>query len=700
MAASKANEELLARARRQFEAAAEDEKELRKKFISDLKFASPDGDEQWDPQLKQQREFAGRPAMSFPRCHIFVQQVANEARQKKPQIKFAPRLDADKDTAEIYEGLARYIQYTSDAQVSYETAVEYSAGGSFGYYRFLTGYCEDESDDLELKIVPVLDPLTIYGILIPACFHRKPMYAFVIEDIPKDEYKRRYPDSEVASITWADAERKYEGWVGSETVRIAEYWYVEEKRVKGKRRPVRKVTFCKTNGFEILPGEDGESSETEWPGSTIPIIPVLGKQMIQEGKPKLFSVVSPQKAAQQLINYSKSRIAETLSTSPISPFMVAEGQIEGYEGEWKTLNTQLRPYLTYKLADSQGRPVPPPQRQTFEPPIQALSAFVMQEVDDMKATTGIFDASLGNQSNETSGQAILRRQQQANMATMHFMDNLERSFRQAGDVIAELIPIIYDAEREIQILGEDQAPKIVLINKEHQDNAGRTRHYQMTKGKFEPIVTMGRAYGSKRSESFDTIAQVVQTSPNMFPMVADIMFRNSDMAGADELAERFHKMLPPNLQNDHDNPLPPQAQAAVAQAHGQMQAMQGELQKLQFEKAAKVVEQQGKVQQIQLQHQSDVELEKLKLENSLTVAEVNTKAQNVSERLAFVEDMMKQFHNQAHDVAMQAHQQQHDAAMGQQQAQNQAALSDQQAQQQQAAQAQSQAVSQADGSAE
>jgi hypothetical protein len=385
-------DEFLARARKRFAAAVEDEKHLREKFISDLKFASPDGDDQWDPQVKMQREQAGRPAMSFPRCHTFVQQVSNEARQNKPQIKFAPRGDADKDTAEIYEGLARHIQYTSDAQIAYETAIEYSAGGSFGYYRFLTEYCDDDSDDQELKVVPVLDPLTVYGILVPACFNRKPKYAFVVEEIPKEEYKLQYPDSEMASLSWSHAEKEGEGWVGSDTVRIAEYWYVEEKKVEGKRRPKCIVKFCKTNGIEVL-----KDSETEWAGSSIPIIPVLGKQMIIEGKARLFSVVRPQKAAQQLINYSKSRIAETLSTSPISPYMVVEGQIEGYEGEWKTLNTVQRPFLTYKSVDVAGRPAPPPQRQVYEPPIQALSAFVMQEIDDMKATTGIFDASLGNQ---------------------------------------------------------------------------------------------------------------------------------------------------------------------------------------------------------------------------------------------------------------------------------------------------------------
>jgi hypothetical protein len=694
-------EDFLATARKRFSAAAEEEKDLRASFVSDLKFASPDGDEQWDPTIKAQRVAAQRPAMSFPRCHTFVQQVSNEARQKKPQIKFAPRLDQDKDTAEILEGLARYIQYDSQAQVAYETAIEYSAGGSFGYYRFLTDYVDDDSDDLELKVVPVLDPMAVYGILVPACFNRKPMYGFVVEDMPKEEFKLQYPKSQMTSLGWDDAQKQAGDWVADNTVRIAEYWYVvtgsenvdpedDEAKPKRSKRPKHTVKFCKINGIEVL-----EGSETDWPGSSIPIIPVLGKQMIMEGKPKLFSVVRPQKAAQQLINYSKSRIAETLSTSPISPFMVPVGAIpSGKENQWMTLNTTQRPFLEYNVVDVTGKPIPPPQRQTFEPPIQSLSAFVAQEVDDMKATTGIFDASLGNNANETSGRAILARKDQANLTTMHYIDNLARSFKQGGDIIAEIVPKIYDTERQIEILGEDEKQKVVTINAEHQDETGKTKHYKVAGAKMSYVVTMGQAFDSKRSESFDTMQQVLQSAPDLIHIIGDIFFQQSDLAGADEIAERLHKMLPPQLQ-DQNEQTPEQAQAMAAQAHQQMQLMGTELQKLQFERQAKVAEHQGKMQQIQLQAQADMALEDKKLQAQLAVAEINTKAQRLDERLAFVEEFAQQMHQQAHEAALSAQEHQQSLAQGAQQAQHQSALADQGAVNQSAQSAQDAAQSQA-----
>ena len=672
--------DFMATARKRFAAAAEDERKLRVKFVQDLKLASPDGDDQWDPQIKLQREMAGRPAMAFPRCHTFVQQVSNEARQNKPQVKFAPRRDADKDTAEVYEGLARFIQYESNAQIAYETAIEYSAGGSFGYYRFLTEYAEDDGDELDLKIIPVMDPLTVYGIVVPTCFNRKPRFAFVVEEIPKEEYKALYGDSDMASLSWDAASQRAEGWVGSDSVRIAEYWWCEEEKIKGKRRPKTKVYFCKINGMEELP-----DTRTEWAGSEIPIVPVLGKQMIIEGKPRLSSVVRSQKSAQQMLNYAKSRVAETLAQSPVSPYMIAEGQDAGYEKEWATINTVPRPSVHYKVVDNAGRPIPAPTRNTFEPPIQSLSEFIAQEVDDMKATTGIYDASLGAKGNETTGRAIQARQQSSNLTTMHFLDNLERSFRQAGKIIEEMIPKIYDTEREVTILGQDEKSKVMTINAEHTDESGKSHHYKIAGNRVPLVITMGRAYDTKRLETFDFIQTLIQSVPTMVPILGDLMMKNSDMAGAEEAAERLHKMLPPQLQ-DQDTPLPPQAQAAIAQAHQQIQAMQGQLAQFTMERQAKHLEHLGKMQEIQAKAQADMDLEDKKLLTAITVAEINTKAQNVADREADRRALEAQWHDQAHEVAMQAQQQQAAQQMQQQQAATQGQQSAQDAVQGQAAQ--------------
>jgi hypothetical protein len=133
------------------------------------------------------------------------------------------------------------------------------------------------------------------------------------------------------------------------------------------------------------------------------------------------------------------------------------------------LNTKQMPVLLYNAQTVDGKPLGAPQRQVFEPPIASLSEAAAQEIDDMKATAGIYDASLGSRSNEQSGTAIQRRQQQSNVTNMHFIDNLERSFDESGTELAAVIPAFYDTAREIRILGNDETPKIVKINQQYTD---------------------------------------------------------------------------------------------------------------------------------------------------------------------------------------------------------------------------------------
>lgn len=686
--------DFMATARARFEQDVSDEEQLRREAEIDARF---EAGQQWDATLEADRKKAGRPVLTFNRMHTFIQQVANEARQNKAQIKFIPSEEGDKDTADIYEGLARHIQYSSDAQVAYETAVECAAGSSFGYFRYLTDYCDDESADQELKVVPVFDPFCIYGVLIPACLGQEPKHAFVIEYLTPDEYKQQYPDSKLASFEWAEAQKEFGEWVG-ERVRIAEYWTVEEtlktislggykKRSQRTRNVVkRKVKVCKINACEVL-----EGSETEWPGPTIPIIPVLGKLKFVDGSPQLLSVIRHQRGSQKLINLYKTRIAETLMTQPIQPYLVPKGAVSPQDKPlWENMNTQPRPYLEYEVKDHMGREIAPPTRQIFEPPIVALSAATDQEIDGMKAEAGIFDASLGHRSNEASGIALQRRQQQSSLTNLHFMDNLERAFQKAGkNVLAPVIPKVYDTPRMIRILGADEAPKVVRINQPFEEN-GRVKQYKIGGkgvGKYDVVVTMGRSFSTKRMESFDMMVQVLQGNPDLLPMIGDIFFRNSDLAGAEQLAERFKKMLPANLQDGDEND--PAQMAAMLQAkltqkdqetqqlNAYAQQVEKEREELQRKLDAKVVE-----------NTTRLEIEKLKIQAEVTIAEIGAKAQDARERAKWEGEMVRDLNVQASEAERQQQEQLHEAALAAEQRQHEGDMADRAFVQQQVTEAQ------------
>lgn len=681
--------DFLATARKRFEDCEADEKPIREQALLDLKFVVGD---QWDAAVKNERVTKGRPALTFNRCHTFVQQVSNEARQNKPQIKFVVSDGGDPDTADVMEGMARHIQYDSDAQIAYETAVEYSAGGSFGYFGFITEYCDDEGWDQDLKVRPFFDPFSVYGILIPSCFGMEPQFAFVIEEMPLGEYKRQYKTDDIDEVGWEQAAKLSQGWIGTETVRVAEYWYIEhEEKEISRTNPQTgeketrtvdkcKVKFCKINGLSVIPG-----TETDWPGYCIPIVPVLGKQIILDGKPNLFSVVRFQRDPQQLINFYKTRIAETLGTQPIQPWVVVEGQLQGHEKEWMEQNVTMRPWLTVKAIDVNGQPAPLPQRQTLEPPIQSLSVAAGQEIDDMKATAGIYDASLGNKSNEQSGLAIQRRQQQSNVTNMHFLDNLERAHKKGGLIIADVMPKTYDTKRMVRILGADEAPKIVKINGPHQDG-NKQYHYKVggdEAAKYDVIVTMGRAFSTKRMETFDMMTSVLQAQPDLMGVIGDIFFQNSDTAGNDVMAKRIKRFIQMNhpglIEDEGQDPAAQlqQIQTQLQQAHQVIQLGQQHIQQLEKEREAKVIEQQGKLQVAKLQEQTAQSKAELDAYVKIAVAEISTKAQNQQVRATLESKELQTLHTSAHEVALAAQEHAHTMQQTQAQAANQAALAEQ-----------------------
>jgi hypothetical protein len=505
--------------------------------------------------------------------------------------------------------MARAIQYRSRAPIAYETAIEYSAGCSFGHFRLLTDYCSDEGFEQEIRYAPVMDPFAVYGTIIPACLGRKPEFAHVLESISREEYKRLYPDSELTGMGFDAGSQIAEGWITDE-IRLAEYWTVEHKQrvfrrglfpdgrrkvvyidelekdpkkyegveytlgsdglPRERERAADVVKSCLTNGVEVLPG-----TETTWLGRRIPIFTVLGRQVILRGRPHLFSLIRWMRDPQQLLNIYKSGIAENVGLANRVPYIGVKGQFR--DPRWKNANAKNYPYLEYEPVSIGGQPAPPPQRQMFEAAIQALSQAAAQEIDDLKSSAGIFDASLGAQGNETSGIAIERRRQQSGLTNFHFVDNLTRAQAEAGEELGYLIPRVYDTDREVRIIGEDESEKIVRVNTPYIDQkSGEQRSFLLDAGQYDVTVVVGATTETARKEALEQTSQVIQAAPQLMAVIGDILFRNSDNPAAGETADRMKRwinlQMPGLIEDDEQKKqpqIPPQVQMQLQQS-GQM----------------------------------------------------------------------------------------------------------------------------------
>lgn len=586
------DEEILSEARTRFALCEEAEREIRDEALKDQKFLAGD---QWDAEDIRRRKAGERPFLTFNKLAPMVQSVSNQVRQNKPAIKVHPESgEARKETAEVLQGLIRHIEYASQADVAYDCAVECSAGCGFGYYRITTEFADEEGFEQEIRIERVLDPFSIY--MDPHAQRADKsdaMYAFEMDPVSREQHLREYPDSEVSNFQGGSETAP--DWITSDSVLRVKYWRVElEKRTRHQyadgstgwadepgpydettggpvqvvatRQVEQRQVRCYTiNGIEIL-------EEADWAGKWIPLIPIWGKETIVDGKRKLFSLIRFARDAQQLYNYYKTSIAETLSLASKAPWIGYEGQFK--DPRWKNANTVNYAYLEVPRETIGGQPVPLPQRNTFEAPIASLSAGAMQEADDIKSTIGIFDPSLGGEAREKSGVAIARRQAQSNVVNFHFPDNLTRAQVFGGRVLIDLVPKIYDTPRMVRIIGEDEKAKVVLVNEPHINEEGKPVSYMLDAGKYGVTVTTGPSYTTQREEAFDMLSQMAGANPKIMDLGGDLIFQNSDIPGGDQLAERWKKMLPAQLQDDQANQqqIPPQVQQQLQMLSQELQA--------------------------------------------------------------------------------------------------------------------------------
>jgi hypothetical protein len=573
---TKEKADIVAEVRDRIEESWTHDRDNRYDAASDLAFLAGD---QWPESVKREREAASRPMLTINRLPQFVRQVTNDIRQAEFSIKVAPEDDgSDPALAKIYDGLIRQIQYQSSARHVYATAAEHQASCGIGWFRICTEYPDDSAFHQEIRIKQIRNPLSVYD--DPSAVEpdrSDAMWRAVTEVWPKKAFEQKYPKAKTV-----DVERPLDGnemslfWSSDDTVRIAEYWrrvpykktiaLLEDGQtvdITGKGEgelgylPIartREVDSYKVESM-IVSGAEVLEGPFSWAGSLIPVIPVIGGEFPLDRRTYRYGVVRFARDPQQLYNFYRTATAEAIALAPKAPYLVTPKMVGPFKALWDNAHKSNTPYLPY-MPDPDA-PGNSPRREA--PP--ALPTALMQEAqiagDDMKAVTGIYDAALGRQSNETSGVAIGRRQMESDVANYHFADNLQRSLEYAGRVLIDLIPKIYDNERIIRLMGEtdDAKEEFVPINKVMMGLDGvPIMINDLSAARFDIRVKVGKSYTTKRAEAADSMLQFVQAVPNSGALAADLIAKNFDWPGADELAKRLRNTIPPEILADPDDP--------------------------------------------------------------------------------------------------------------------------------------------------
>jgi hypothetical protein len=292
-----------------------------------------------------------------------------------------------------------------------------------------------------------------------------------------------------------------------------------------------------------------------------------------------------------MIPTHNSNYTEMVALQPRAPFVGPLAAIEGLEEYWKTANTRDHSMLPYNHMAEDGTPIPPPQRS--QPPALAtayISGMDMSEKQMMMAS-GQYQSQMGENENAKSGIAINARQRQGERATYHFIDNLGIAIRFTGKILIDLIPKIYDTQRVVRIRGLDGKVSDVIIDPNAPDALQKQQNAQqeldrglaVSKVIFNPNVgtydvqaDVGPGYATRRQEAWNAFTQIASQNPKIMDIAGDLMFKVADFPMADELSQRFAKVIPPNITGDAPNP---QLEQAMHMASDKIEQLTAELAK-------------------------------------------------------------------------------------------------------------------------
>jgi hypothetical protein len=529
----------------------------------------------WDPDAWQQRNDESRPALIVNQCPQFVRQVTGDIRQMRPAIKVMPVDDmASEDmAAKELPALIRYIERRSDAAGIYFAAADQAVTAGIGHWMVTHEFASQRTMAQEIRIVPIPDGLAVVWDPDSVLLDRSDAdFVFVPWDMSARAFKKKYKGKNAAPFSASEnvdvpqlgERRSRAGRALFPQAQVHDAARGDARRQSVRRHRRRRASASaprtrrqaqRARGPQGLsPGRVGarDSRGAElWPGPDLPVVPMIGEEIIVGRQVTRRGVVRVLRDVQRIYNYSISTQTEIVALQPKAPFIGTRKQFEKYQEQWETANSRNWPYLEYTPDGA----APPPQRAN--PPVASpgLADLMRATTDSMYATTGIYPAALGAKSNEVSGKAIMARQREGDTGTYVYIDGFGRAVQRTGQICINMAPNIYDTKRRLQIAGEDGKPDKIELNQPAiaQDGMTPITLNDLTVGAYEVAIEMGPSFSTKREEAREGMNELMRAlGPESAQMFLDLFVKAQDFPLADKIAERARMLLPPNIRDKED----------------------------------------------------------------------------------------------------------------------------------------------------
>lgn len=558
-----------------YQEALEASRDQRRQIAEDLAFSDPSNPNQWDESVRQLRENdpgGKRPCLVLDQCGQYVANVAGQVEQKPPSIHAIPvGGGADKEAAEQIDGRFRHIEHASRAMQHYARGLTSAARTGVGYLVVRPEVVDNALNLQEPRISSEPDPLKV--ILDPWSIETDgsdAQYGYILTSVSEREFTRRWPNKTVQDFGDTEARVRADE---RKAVLTAEQWYREEttanmirhlgddgeeaqsseddyhaaNQAAGVQLPVygtfkakkSVIRWRRMSGLDIL-------EDSEYPADAIGIVPIYGYVGFSDGRMRYCGIPRRARAAQQAYNYHISEELAFIGTAPRAPWTASKRALRGVEAIWDLASVQARAYLPFNDMDEHGA-IEAPNRSSPTVNLTNHAQGAERALHDIQASIGMYQASLGAPSNESSGVAIESRKQQGEASTAHFPSHLAASLGQVGKITMQMDARLSDTQRQQPILGIDGTPGSVTVNPDQKEAFQRGPDGVSINpkiGSYGVRIVVGASYSTQRTQTNAAFAEIMRGNPDLAPTVAPFWAQTLDFPGSDKFAQAMAAMAP------------------------------------------------------------------------------------------------------------------------------------------------------------
>ena len=613
--------------------------------------------DQWDPEVRRRRQAEMRPVISVNGIPQYINNTVAAGQRNTIGVKYVQAGGLEESSpgaidkqitlsyAQIMSGFARKIEMQSNADTKYIRALQHAVEAGIGWLR--VDIHPDMSDPFANEIwlehvrnrwSVLADPRAVQPDLSDMKF------AFVHEMISVAEFAARYPNFYKEGTHplndaggFAGVVGQQQQWWGNEDgVRIFDYYRKEvidreyvllihpETR---ERLPLRTdevsniIDELKERGFEekgrmkyptpevrILRTTRGHVLEEDhhWPGMRIPLVPCVGRQIDFQDSTMFLSQVRYAIEPQEMRNVWASAATEKIMQSPKNPWILPSSALsdDTIRQNWENADEQNPYFLEW---DDSENPSQPPFRNndatmpTSELQMAGFFTNMMQEA------MGIYQANLGQRSNETSGVAIQRRQDAGAAAQIGFLFSQAGMVRSVGDILRELIPKVYNDDRLVTIINDEGEDIRFHINHyiTDRETGKKTLINSLNLARYDLRVSVGPSSVAQREEFAEVMKVLVGNNPQLMQVGGDLIIRALNIPYGDVLAKRWRTMvLPPSALTEEERrmmpPREPTPEEVIAKEKVNLEQKELQVRNVELEAAKVKADAETKIAQLKL----------------------------------------------------------------------------------------------------